>query len=97
MFLDQWRVASKPIDIPISNKSRIIVGTPTSTYNVQVETFSSDLLHCRLISTPSQTKHFQKGDMVLIHKDNILKKIDSFDSISNLRQHNEYINSPAAQ
>lgn len=78
MYLDHWRISSKPIDIPIVKKSKVLIGTPTSTYNATIiESSSSDLFKARLISTPPLAKHFKKGDLLMIHKDNILQKIES--------------------
>lgn len=77
MYLDSWRVASTPIDIPILRQSRVVIGTPTGSYNALVESISVDLFKCKLLSTPPAYKHFKKGDDVVIHRDNILQKIDS--------------------
>lgn len=76
MYLDRWVTASKPINVPIPAKTKVLIGTPDNDYKVLVKSLSADIVSAEVLDTPPKSKHFRKGDCVLFHKDNILKKIE---------------------
>ena len=74
MFLDKWQTASKPINIPVVKKTRVVVSTPNHNYVVIVDSVSEDLVNGTVLTTPSPDKHFCKGDKIMFHRDNIIKR-----------------------
>lgn len=72
MFLDNWIAASKPISIPVRKQTIIVVGTPNNKYKVLVESLSDEIIRGAVLNTPPFGKHYEKGDRIIVHRDNIL-------------------------
>lgn len=70
MYIDTWRDSSVPISIPrpinaALNQHKIVIGTPSTDYLVELESGSAEILVGKMVSTPPGYKHFRKGDKVI--------------------------------
>jgi len=73
MSLDEWKIRSRALPIRIPKiEEKVVIGTYNNKYWVLVKSLSKDLVRGKVISTPPEDKHFQKGDDVVFHMDNIL-------------------------
>jgi hypothetical protein len=70
-LLDNLKCNSKPIDIP-KKKNYIKVATDSHEMILLVQSVSHDLIKGEIINSPPNNKPYNKNDLILIHRNNIL-------------------------
>lgn len=71
--LDLWRERSRSVPIHIPRKGEnVVIGTFTHEYMIKVCSISKAIVRGSVLNTPPKYKHFEKGDEVIFHIDNIL-------------------------
>lgn len=74
-YLDSWKTASVPIDIPIRQLKKVELKTGSGSIVVKPSSYNGDLITGYVEKTPPATKQYIKGDKVMFHRDNIIKCI----------------------
>lgn len=74
-YLDSWKTASVPIDIPIRQIKKVELKTGSGSIVVKPSSYNGDLITGYVEKTPPATKQYIKGDKVMFHRDNIIKCI----------------------
>jgi hypothetical protein len=74
-YLDSWRSASVPIDIPIKQIKKVELKTGSGTIVVKPCSYNCELITGYVDTTPPENKEYKKGDKVMFHRDNIIKCI----------------------
>jgi hypothetical protein len=74
-YLDSWRSAAVPIDIPLGQIKKVELKTGSGSIVVKPSSFNCELITGYIDKTPPANKQYKKGDKVMFHRDNIIKCI----------------------